>query len=84
MSTSNAAQRSDVSNVRTVEALIEQLKNGPIKSMLVVKNLDAPAVVGYADDTDFDYELAGGVTYLVVGVGKLPNEFPDGVNVVDL
>lgn len=83
MSTVNAKQASEL---KTVETVVNELLNGrfPIKSIVVVSDVAGGVILGEADDTDHELELAAGVTYLVIGLGKLETAYEAGINFVDL
>lgn len=64
--------------------MVDWLKQAPIKSMLVITDVAGGSVLGYDDDSEYDFELAQGVTYFVVGVGKMPTEYERGIEAVDV
>jgi len=83
MSSNNVKQENAVSSV---EGVIEFLTgNGlPIKSLTMIHDVIAGVILGEVDEVDHEMELAAGVTYLVVGLGKLPNEYKRGIDLVNI
>lgn len=71
---------------KTVEDVVSDLMDGrlPVKSIVVVRDVIAGVILGEADETDHELELAAGVTYVVIGLGKLPTEFLPGINFVEM
>jgi len=87
MSNQIAKQKSDVSNdVQTVEQFIASLvEHGyPMKSLAIVSNVVAGEIVGAVGDVDHEMELAQGVSYLVIGVGRLETAVSPGIEFVEL
>jgi hypothetical protein len=74
------------SAAKTVEDVVSDLMDGrlPVKSVVVIRDVIAGVILGEADETEHELELAAGVTYVVVGLGKLPSEFMPGVNFVEM
>lgn len=82
---SNNSRQQSVA-VKTVEAVVNDLMDGrlPVKSIVVIRDVIAGVIVGEAEETDHELELAAGVTYVVIGLGKLPTEFLPGINFVEM
>lgn len=83
---SSASVKPKPESVSDVESVIDfVLSNLPlIKSLAVVHDVDGGEVYGAVDDTDHELELASGVSYLVIGLGRLPTGFDKGINFVEL
>lgn len=89
MSSDNVKPKSDVA---TVEELISHLEGLPVRSVYVARNLYGGQISGEYDDPDDpegaiydEIELAApvgerGMTYLLIGLGDMPSEFPAGIN----
>lgn len=80
------SSRQPNSAAKTVEDVVSDLMNGrlPVKSIVVVHDVIAGCILGEADETDHELELAAGVTYVVIGLGKLPTAFLPGINFVEM
>ncbi len=83
MSNVNAQPKSGVSSVENV---VSHLIDGelPIKSVTVIRDVVAGVILGEVDEVDHEMELAAGVSYVVIGLGKLPTNFEPGINFVEL
>jgi hypothetical protein len=57
--------------------------NLPIKSMTIIHNVIAGVILGEVDEVDHEMDLAAGVSYLVIGLGKLPTEYERGIDLVN-
>lgn len=76
---------SEQSKTESVEQLIESLFNAyPIKSLTVINDVAAGEIIGGVGDVDHTQELAQGVVYVVIGLGKLPTGYEAGINFVDV
>jgi len=84
MSTTEEKQNSAVS-AKSVEEVVDFLRSSglPIRSMTAIHNVIAGVIMGEVGSVDHEQELAAGVSYLVIGLGKLPTEFPQGINFID-
>ncbi len=51
--------------------------------MTAIHNVIAGVIMGEVGSIDHEQELAAGVSYLVIGLGKLPTDFPRGINFID-
>ena len=81
MSNASVKQRSDVSSVeQAIDTLVELL---PVKSITVIRDVVAGVILGEVDEVDHEMELAAGVSYVVIGLGKLPTEFGRGIELLD-
>lgn len=82
MSNEQGKQKSDVSSV---EAVIEWIRTAvPVKSLIVVNDIDGGCILGDDDDNEYEQELAGaGAVYLVIGLGQMPTMQPRGIHFVD-
>lgn len=80
------SKRQPSSAAKTVEDVVSDLMNGrlPVKSVVVIRDVVGGVILGEADETEHELELAAGVTYVVIGLGKLPSEFLAGVNFVEM
>lgn len=83
MSNVSEKQTDDVSSVENVVShLIDS--DLPIKSVTVIRDVAAGVILGEAGDVDHEMELAAGVSYVVIGLGKLPTNFEPGINFVEM
>lgn len=71
--------------IENVEQLVESLIEAyPIKSLTVINDVAAGEIVGGVGDVDHTQELAQGVVYVVIGLGKLPTGYDAGINFIDI
>lgn len=82
---SNLAEKQG-NDVSSVEGVIEALLSAglPIKSVTVIRDVLAGVIMGEVDEVDEEMELAAGVSYLVIGLGKLPCHFRRGIEMVEI
>jgi hypothetical protein len=83
---SNLEEReSNNAGAKSVEGVIEYLQSSglPIKSITAVHDVVAGVILGGVGDVDHEQELAAGVSYVVIGLGKLPTNLPPGINFVE-
>lgn len=85
MSSANVQQRSVASNVSDVLNQLLDNETLPIKSLAVIKDVTAGVILGEVDEVDHELELAAGVTYIVIGVGKLDAaKYEQGITFVEV
>lgn len=84
MSNNSVQLKSAVSSVEDVINYLVDESGLPIKSVTVVKDVLAGVILGEVGEVDHEMELAAGVAYVVIGVGRLPTHFEPGINFVDL
>lgn len=83
MSNVNVQPENDVSSVEdVVNRLIDS--KWPIKSVTVIRDVAAGVILGEVGEVDHEMELAAGVSYVVIGLGKLPVNFELGINFVEM
>lgn len=83
MSSKNATVKSDVTSVEEVVDFLVAESGLPIKSLTIIHNVIAGVILGEVDEVDHEMDLAAGVTYLVVGLGKLPTQHERGIDLID-
>jgi hypothetical protein len=71
-------------SAKSVEEVISYLQSLdlPVRSMTVIHDLVAGAILGEVGDVDHEHELAAGVSYVLIGLGKTPTELPRGINFI--
>lgn len=80
---SNAQKSIELKNVeQVIEHLIDDIL--PIKSLTVINDVSDGEIVGGVGDIEQFQSLAQGVTYIVIGLGKLPGNYDVGINFIDL
>lgn len=84
MSSSSVKLRSDVTSVENVIDFLAAESGLPIKSIAIIHNVIAGVIMGEVDEVDHEMDLAAGVTYLVVGLGKLPTNHERGIDLIDI
>lgn len=74
------------SGASSVEAVIEIVRTSvPVKSLILVNDVDGGCILGDDDDNEYEQELAGaGAVYLVIGLGQLPTEQPRGIHFIEV
>jgi len=84
MSTQEEKQNS-AANAKSVEEVIEFLQacGLPLKSVTAICDVVAGVIMGEVGSVDHEQELAAGVSYVVLGLGKLPTELPRGINFIE-
>lgn len=83
MSSNNATVKSDVTSVEGVIDFLVAESGLPIKSLSIIHNVIAGVILGEVDEVDHEMDLAAGVTYLVIGLGKLPTGHDRGIDLID-
>lgn len=67
--------------VSSVEELVELVRDiQGVRSVTVIRDVLAGVILGEVDEVDHEQELAAGVTYVLLGVGKLATDYPRGIN----
>jgi hypothetical protein len=80
MSSNKKKQESDVI---TVESVIDDIRQiDCVRSVAVINDVLAGVILGEVDEVDEEMELAAGVVYLVVGLGKCPSQFRRGIEIL--
>lgn len=70
--------------VNSVEELVRLVQDIPgVRSVTVIHDVLAGVVMGEVDEVDHEQELAAGVTYVLLGVGRLATDYPRGINYLD-
>lgn len=75
-------KQNSAESVKSVEGVIEFLQDCglPVKSITAVHDVVAGVIMGEVGSIDHEQELAAGVSYVVIGLGKLPTQLPRGIN----
>ena len=87
MSTASAKPKKQ-QKPESVEELIEQIRAMPVKNIRVIKNVWDGLVSGAVELPNGEWEgheleLAAGVTYILIGVGKMPSHCDDGIGFIE-
>lgn len=72
--------------IENVGQAVKRLLDGivPIKSLTVINDLVDGEIVGGVGDEEQFQSLAQGVSYVVIGLGKLPTDYETGINFIEI
>ena len=85
MSNGTEPQKSGVNSVEKAVLRLLALSDVEIKSCYVCHDMAGGALVGEAaDGHSEEFELAMGVTYILIGLGALETAYQSGISFIDL